>query len=101
MPGSVFRANTSGAKATCTTWLTSSPSTKRINQKTTTRTQNGTSDRNDWCTMSGTPAGILITRLASAKTFWTRTAINATRIAVNSPCDPRPGMSSVWFSGSI
>ncbi len=94
MPGSVLRAKTSGANAACTTWLMSTPATKRTIQKSTRRKNSGLSEANDWATIGGTPAGMLMTIARSVKNFWTWTDTSATRMAVNRPREPRLSITS-------
>ena len=71
MPGSVLSANTKGENVCWTIALMSTPITKRINQNTSTRKNNGLSDRNDSYTTGGTLSGSLMTRLLSVKNFCT------------------------------
>ncbi len=100
MPGSVLRAKTSGENAACTSWLMSTPATKRTDQKRTSRKNSGLSEANDWDTIGGTLDGILMTMARSVKNFWTWTDTSATRMAVNSPREPRLSITSVPAAAS-
>jgi hypothetical protein len=99
MPGSVFRAKTSGVNAVCSRRLMSTPATKRTSQNTATRKTIGLSERNVSYTTAGTWRGSAMTQFRSVKNFCTRTVTSATRMAVNSPLEPRPSIDRRWSAG--
>ena len=52
-------------------------------------------------TTDGTVSGMVMTRPRSVNSRCTRTTMSATSIAVNSPCEPSPGVRNVRSDGSI